>query len=68
MMVFLCSQVSWVPHQIGFKRFRPDQRSSEDLETKEVTSGPDHRVDLHGNVVGIALDHSGRFLFANVRR
>ena len=63
-LVFLCSKVTSVPHQIGFKQFR---RSSEDLETEEVTS-PDHRVELNGHVVGIALDHSGRYLFANVRR
>jgi len=66
-LIFLCSQLTIVPHQIGFKQFRPNQRSSEDPETEEVTS-PDHRVELHGHVVGIALDHSGRFLFANVRR
>lgn len=66
-LVFLCSQVTSVPHQIGFKQFRADQRSKEDLETEEVTA-PDHRVELNGHVVGIALDHSGRFLFANVRR
>ena len=60
-LVFLCSQLMCSPHQIGFKRFRLDQRSS------EVTS-PDHRVELHGHVIGIALDHSGRFLFANLRR
>lgn len=63
-LVFLCSKVTSVPHQIGFKQFR---RSSEDLETEEVTA-PDHRVELNGHVVGIALDHSGRYLFANVRR
>ena len=65
---FYCLDIS---HQIGFKQFRSEQRSTdqntEDLEAQEVTA-PDHRVELHGHVVGIALDHSGRFLFANVRR
>ena len=69
-LVFLCSQTTSVPHQIGFKQFQSDPRSTsntEDLEVEEVTA-PDHRVELHGHVVGIALDHQGRYLFANVRR
>ena len=73
-LVFLCSQATSVPHQIGFKQFRSEQRSTDQnaedawtLDAKEVTA-PDHRVELHGHVVGIALDHSGRYLFANVRR
>ena len=66
-LVFLCSQVTSVPHQIGFKQFRPDQRSRDETE-EEISDGPDHRVELHGHVVGVALDHSGRYLFANVRR
>jgi len=67
-LVFLCSQSTSVPHQIGFKQFRSEQRNIEDLEAAEEVRAPDHRVELHGHVVGIALDHSGRFLFANVRR
>ena len=67
-LIFLCSQLTIVPHQIGFKQFRPNQRSSKDPETEEEVTSPDQRVELHGHVVGIALDHSGRFLFANVRR
>merc|ERR1712130_107050 len=66
-LVFLCSQITSVPHQIGFKQFRPDQRSREETE-EEISDGSDHRVELHGHVVGVALDHSGRYLFANVRR
>ena len=67
-LVFLCSQSTSVPHQIGFKQFQSEQRNIEDLEAAEEVRAPDHRVELHGHVVGIALDHSGRFLFANVRR
>ena len=61
-LVFLCSQSTSVPHQIGLKQFRSSSM------TEETGAAPDHRVELHGHVVGIALDRSGQYIFANVRR
>jgi len=62
-LVFLCSQSTSVPHQIGFKKFH----SYPGLEAQDGTD-PDHRIELDGHVVGVALDRSGRYVFANVRR
>jgi len=62
-LVFLCSQATSVPHQIGFKRLYP-----QDVSAVPVISAPDHRIELAGHIVGVAVARDGRHLYANVRR
>ena len=63
----------WYSSAVKFPGFLIKLASNDSGQTKEAAKTWKlkkwhQRVELHGHVVGIALDHSGRFLFANVRR
>lgn len=60
-LIFLCSQLTSSPHQLGFKIITRDN-----LNNVPVISQPDKVIDMKGHIVGISLD-SGQ-LHVNVRR
>jgi len=62
-LIFLCSNLSTTPHQLGFHRLR-----AADLASVPTISEPQEVLDMEGHIVGIALDPSGRYLHVNVRR
>ena len=40
----------------------------QDVSAVPVISAPDHRIELAGHIVGVAVARDGRHLYANVRR
>ena len=61
-LVFLCSDLTTSPHQLGFKII-----SGDNLGAVPVISQPDRIIDMLGHIVGISLDRQSRHLFVNVR-
>ena len=62
-LIFLCSDLTTAPHQLGFKVI-----SGEDLLAVPVISEADRVIDMKGHIVGISLDRESRHLFVNVRQ
>ena len=62
-LIFLCSDLTTAPHQLGFKII-----SRDNLVAVPVISQPDRVIDMMGHIVGISLDRQSRHLFVNVRR
>ena len=60
-LIFLCSELTSSPHQLGFKII-----SRDNLSSVPVISQPDKVIDMLGHIVGISLQ-SG-LLHVNVRR
>ena len=61
-LIFLCSDLTTAPHQLGFKII-----SRDNLAAVPVISRPDRVIDMMGHIVGLTMDRQSRHLFVNVR-
>ena len=63
-VVFICSENTTVPHQIGFQRI-----TSTEFEGDEdhIMSRPEKVVEMNGHIVGIAISPDQTALYVNVR-
>jgi len=50
-IIFICSDRTFIPHQIGFQRIN----SSSITEAPSIRNGAEKIIDLHGHIVGIAI-------------
>ena len=66
-LVFICSDKTTVPHQIGFQRI--SKRSLEDSAAEQpvLWTAPEKVIEMHGHIVGAALAPDHRYLYVNVR-
>uniref|UniRef100_A0A0K2TNE3 F-box domain-containing protein n=1 Tax=Lepeophtheirus salmonis TaxID=72036 RepID=A0A0K2TNE3_LEPSM len=61
-LVFMCSDLTSIPHKIGFYKLTPDRFSF----TPVITS-PDAAVELNGHTVGLNLSKDRRYLYVSLR-
>ena len=65
-LVFICSDKTTVPHQIGFQRI--SKRSLEaSAAASELWSAPEKVIEMSGHIVGVALAPDHQYLYVNVR-
>ena len=62
-IIFICSDRTFIPHQIGFQRIN----SSSITEAPSIRNGAEKIIDLHGHIVGIAISPDYKELYVNVR-
>jgi len=62
-IIFLCSETTFVPHQVVFQRIQRTSTTDEAV----IRNGAEKVVDLHGHIVGIAISPDYKELYVNVR-
>ena len=50
-LIFICSDKTFIPHQVGFQRIKPSSMTDE----AGIRNGAEKVVDLHGHILGIAI-------------
>ena len=63
-LVFICSDKTTVPHQIGFQRI---SRRSLEATASELWTAPEKVIEMSGHIVGVALAPDHQHLYVNVR-
>jgi len=62
-IIFICSDRTFIPHQVGFQRIQPSSMTNEAV----IRNGAEKVIDLHGHIVGIAISPDYKELYVNVR-
>ena len=50
-IIFICSDRTLIPHQVGFQRIQPSSMTNEAV----IRNGAEKVIDLHGHIVGIII-------------
>ena len=50
-IIFICSDRTFIPHQVGFQQIQPSSMTNEAV----IRNGAEKVIDLHGHIVGIAI-------------
>lgn len=64
-LVFICSDKTTVPHQIGFQRI--SKGSLEAAASPTLWTAPEKVIEMYGHIVGVALSPDHQQLYVNVR-
>ena len=64
-LVFICSDKTIVPHQIGFQRLSVEDTMSS--HQPSLWTSPEKVIEMNGHIVGIALSPNQQELLVNVR-
>lgn len=64
-LIFICSDKTIVPHQIGFQRISQDTLQASTLPG--LWTSPEKVIEMNGHIVGIALDPEHKELLVNLR-
>ena len=62
-IIFICSDRTYIPHQVGFQRLNASNMTSEPL----IRNGAEKILDLYGHIVGVAISPDYKYLYVNVR-
>jgi len=62
-LIFICSDKTFIPHQVGFQRIKLSSMTDE----AGIRDGAEKVVDLHGHILGIAISPDYKELYVNVR-